>query len=104
MVAARLGDFWTVNAGCSYPRIKFAAEKRRPEIAADVPQSSPLRHRLGSDRCGHVLLRLRPAIRHLTQTVARPAHRLAPARARQAHLDDQRDHQSATARAASRTP
>jgi glutaryl-CoA dehydrogenase len=104
VVAARLGDVGLVAAGRAHPGIEPAARLRRPEISADVPEPGPLRHRLGSDRRGHGLLRLRAAIRLVAQAVPRPAHRLASTRAGKAGLDDQRDHQSAVARAASRTP
>ena len=59
------------------PDVESAAQERRPEVSADVPQSGALRHRLGRDRRGHVLLRLRAAIFAAAQAVSRSAHRLA---------------------------
>ena len=47
----------------------------RPEVSADVPESGPLRHRLGRRRRGHGLLRLRSAILPAAQTIPRPTHR-----------------------------
>src|ERR1700691_3390651 len=102
MVAPRICDFGPLVAARPYSRVELAAEKRRLKVTADVPESGALWHRMGSDRRGHVVLRLRAAICDSAQAVARPAHRLAPARARQTDLDDQREHQSTTARAASR--
>ena len=73
------------------------------EVSADVPESGALRHRLGSDRRGDVVLRLRAAVFPAAQAMARSAHRVAPTRAGQADVDDQRDHEGATARAAGGT-
>jgi glutaryl-CoA dehydrogenase len=75
----------------------------RAEISTDVPEPGSLRHCVGRDRRGHVVLRLRAAICDSAQAVARSAHRLAPAGTGQAHLDDQRNHEGSTAGAAGRT-
>ncbi len=83
---------------------KFAAENRRTEISAHVPEPGPLRHCVGRAWRCHGLLRLRLAILAAAEAMARPTHSLAPARARQAHLDDQRNHQGAAAGVASRPP
>ena len=97
VVAARVGHVWTLASRRSYSRIQFAAEERWPEISADVPEPGTLWNRLGRDRRGHVVLRLRVAILIAAQAIPRSAHRLAPTRAGKTRLDDQRDHQSATA-------
>ena len=102
VVAARIGDFGPVAAGRAHARIESAAQDRRPEVSADVPEPGALRHRMGSDRRGHGLLRLRAAILPAPQAVPRSAHRLAPTRAGKTDLDDQRDHQGAVAGLASR--
>ena len=49
-----------VFARRSHPGIEPAAENWRPEVSSHVPESGALRHRLGSHRRSHVLLRLRP--------------------------------------------
>src|SRR5580698_3230864 len=103
MVPARIGDFGPVAAGCAHPRVEFAAEDRWPALSADVPESGALRNRMGSRWGGDGLLRLRVAVFPATQAMARSADRFAPTRARQADLDDQRNHKSSIARAASRT-
>ena len=72
------------------------------KISADVPEPGPLRHRVGSARGRDGMLRLRAAVFSAAQAVAQSAHRLASTRARQAHLDDQRNHEGAIAGAAGR--
>src|SRR5579863_3648905 len=101
MVAARLSYLGTLAAGCPRACVELTSEERRPAFSTDVSESSALRHRMGSCRCGHVLLRLRFAIFPVAQTVARPADCLSPARAGQADVDDQRNHESAASRPAS---
>ena len=53
---------------------------------------------------GHGLLRLRPAVFTVPQTVPRSAHRFAPAGAGKTRLDDLRNHQGPAAGVASGTP
>ena len=101
VVAARLGHFGPVAAGRAHSGIEPVARDRRLEVSADVPESGALRHRMGSDRSGHGLLRLRAAVLTAPQTIPRSAHRLASTGAGKARLDDQRDHQGAAAGSAS---
>src|SRR5579871_1566142 len=102
MVAARVRDLGAVAARRARAGIESAAENRRSALSADVFKPGAVRHRVGSRRCGDGVLRLRTAIRALTQAMARSADRLASACTRQADVDDQRDHQGATAGPAGR--
>src|SRR5579864_9711930 len=97
MVATRVGDVRSIAAGCPCARVESAPQNRRPAISADVPQPGALRHCLGSDWRGDVVLRLRAAVFPAPQTMARSANRFAPTRTGQADLDDQRDHKGAIA-------
>ena len=65
-----------------------AAPLQRTRLAPQLPQPGSLRHRLGSHRRRHGLLRLRPAIRAVSQAVPRHAYRRPPACARETSLDD----------------
>ena len=85
------------------PAVESAAEIWRAEVSFDVPESGPLRNRVGSGGRGHGLLRLRAAIFAIAQAIPRSAHRLASTGAGKTGLDDQRNHQGAIAGAASRT-
>src|SRR5207302_8224910 len=82
--------------------VESSTEKWRPEISADVPESGPVRNRLGSRGRSHGLLRLRTAIFTLPQAVPRRADCVAATGAGKAGMDDLRDHQGAVAGAASR--
>src|SRR5205823_10344869 len=103
MVAARIGYLGIVSAGCKSSGGESFAEDRRVEISADVPEPGALRHLLGSDRRCHGLLRHRAAIFATAQAIPRSAHCFASTGTRETRLDGQRDHQSATLSAASRT-
>src|SRR6202040_2725547 len=70
-------------------------KNRRIEFPADVPEPHGLSPRVGCERGGHGLIRLRFAILSITQAVPRSAHRLASTGSAKAGLDDQRDPQSA---------
>src|SRR5438128_6976257 len=102
MVVAGVGDFEFVSARRADSAIKFAACQWWAEVSTHVPESGALWDRLGRGGCGHGLLRLRSAILTLPQTISRPAHRLASTDSGKARLDDHRDRQGATTRAASR--
>jgi glutaryl-CoA dehydrogenase len=65
---------------------------RWPEVSADVPESGPLRNRVGCRRRGHGLLRLRVAVFAIPQAVSRPAHRLTTTGSGKTRVDDLRDH------------
>src|SRR5208282_5286168 len=104
MVAASIGDLRLVIARCAHPRIEPAARNRRIEISADVFEPGALRHRLGSSRRGDGMLRLRAAIFVVAKAISRSAHSLASTGAGKTCLDDQRNYESAVARAASGTP
>src|ERR1039458_6590202 len=67
-----------------------------------LPEPGALWHRVGSGRRGNGVLRLRAAVFHHAQTMARSAYRLASTRAGETRLDDHRDHQGAVTRAPSR--
>ena len=80
VVPARLRHLRPLHAGRPHPRHEPPARIRRSQIAADVPQPGPLRHRLGRHRRRHVLLRHRPPVFPGPQAVPRSAHRQPPAR------------------------
>ena len=48
VVAARFGHVRPVAAGRAHPGIEPAAQDRRPEVSADVPEPGALRHRAGA--------------------------------------------------------
>ncbi len=76
----------------------------RIEVAPELPEPGALRNRLGRDWRGDGLLRLRTAVRAVPQAVPRYADCRASTGAGEVGVDDQRDHQGATARAAGGTP
>src|SRR5208282_3525060 len=104
MVAARFGNVRLVAAGCARPRVKSFAGIGRIEVSADVLEPGPLWNRVGRGRRGDGVLRLRAAVCVVEETVPRSAHRLASVGTGKTHVDDQRDHQGAVTRAASRPP
>src|SRR5258708_40001998 len=102
MVLTRLRDVGFVTAGCANPRVESAAGIGRIEIPADVPESGALRNRVGRNRRGDGVLRLRAAVFVAAETIPGSAYRLTSIGAGETRLDDQRNHQGAVARAASR--
>ena len=92
----------SVTSSLSFSDCRVSEANRLPgarglKAPALVPLAGALRHRLGRDRRGHGLLRNGAAVFDPAQAVRRPAHRLAPAGAGEAGLDDHRDHQGAAA-------
>ena len=102
VVAARFGDFGLVAAGCAHPGVEPVAGIGRIEISANVLEPGALWNRLGRGWGGDGVLRLRAAIFVVAETIPRSAHRLASTGAGKTRLDDQRDHEGAVTRAASR--
>ena len=93
----------SVTSGLSLQDVRIPESNLLPgsgglEVSADVPEPGALRHRMGRHRRRHGVLRLRAAVCPVAQAIPRSAHRRAPACARKTGLDDQRNHQSATAR------
>ena len=71
-----------IPADCLLPQLQ------RARLAPQLPQPGPLRHRLGSHRRRHGLLRLLAAIRAVPQAVPRHAYRRPSACTRETSLDD----------------
>ena len=71
-----------IPADCLLPRLQ------RTRLAPQLPQPGALRHRLGSHRRSHGLLRLLAAVRAVPQAVPRHAYRRPPACTRETSLDD----------------
>src|ERR1700674_5443435 len=103
MVVARFGDVGFVAARCANPRAESAAGIGRIEVSADVLESGALWNRVGRNRRGDGVLRLCAAVFVAAETIPRSAHRLASTGAGETRLDDQRNHEGAVTRAASRS-
>src|SRR5258705_13453233 len=103
MVFAGFRDFQPFHARRAHPRVESAAEDRRLEVSTHVPEPGAIRHRLGRSWSGYGLLRLRPTVLAVPETVSRSAHCLAPTSAGKTCLDDFRNHQGAVADIASWT-
>ena len=74
MVASRVGHQRPLPAGCSHSRDQPAAWNGRTEEPAHVPEPGALRHQLGRNRRGHVVLRHGAAICQNEKAVPRAAH------------------------------
>ena len=92
MVAAGLGDVGALHAGCPGARDKSPARHRRSQVTLDVPQSGAVRHRMGSDRGGHGLLRNGARVCQGAEAVSGSADCQPPAGAGKTGLDGDRDH------------
>src|SRR2546429_8977889 len=81
-------DFQPLYAGCPRARIELAAGEWRAQVSTEMSEPGTLWHRLGGNRRGDGLLRLRLAIFIVSQTVPRPAHRVPPTGAGKTGMDD----------------
>ncbi len=88
VVAARLRHLQPIAARRPYPCRLPPARLKGTRLAPQLPQPGALRHRLGSHRRSHGLLRLLAAIRSIPQAVPRHAYRRTSAGTTETSLDD----------------
>ena len=82
------------------PGRKSAPKSFRLERSVGLPEPGPLWDRLGRPGSGHGLLRHRAAIRENSQAVCQQAHRQSSVSPGKTRLDDHRDREGPTPRAA----